>query len=185
MFEDKFINLEADLVTKINELVPPAELALEEARTRLANLEEKFQQYRAEYKGFESGKASRTRQIADAVASGQDPESVWQAFREEELRAKEKHEIANQFEHSHIPHAKRMVERREREVGEAYALARKSILKQYLSEVKAITDELFEVDAAWQRACEAHTAGCGGKLFLPVPYLLKQQLNDHFSKVVL
>lgn len=185
MFEDKFANLEADLVAKINELVPPAELALEEARTRLANLEEKFQQYRAEYKGFEHGKASKTRQVADAVASGQDPEIAWQAFREEELRAKEKHEIANQFEHSHIPHAKRVVEQRKKEVGEAYGQARKIILKQYLPEVKAIMDELFEVDAAWQQACETHSSGCDGKFFLPVPYRLKEQLDDHFSKVVL
>lgn len=185
MFEDKFINLEADLVTKINELVPPAELALEEARTRLANLEEKFQQYRAEYEGFASSKASKARQIAEAVASGQDPDAACQGFHEEELRAKEKHEIANLFESSHIPAAKALVERRRKEVEDAYNQARKTILKQYLPEVKAIIDELFEVDAAWQRTCEAHSSGCGGKFFLPVPYLLKEQLNDHFSKVVL
>lgn len=185
MFEDKFINLEADLVTKINELVPPAELALEEARTRLANLEEKFQQYRAEYEGFASSKASKARQIAEAVASGQDPDAAYQGFHEEELRAKEKHEIANLFESSHIPAAKALVERRRKEVEDAYNQARKTILKQYLPEVKAIIDELFEVDAAWQRTCEAHSSGCGGKFFLPVPYLLKEQLNDHFSKVVL
>jgi vacuolar-type H+-ATPase subunit H len=185
MFEDKFINLEADLVAKINELAPPAELALEEARTRLANLEEKFQQYRAEYEGFASSKGSKARQIAEAVASGADPDAAYQGFHEEELRAKEKLEIADHFERSHIPAARALVERRKKEVEDAYNQARKIILKQYLPEVKAIADELLEIDAAWQRACEAHTGGCGGKFFLPVPYLLKQQLNDHFSKVVL
>ncbi|HAS89030.1 MAG TPA: hypothetical protein DCS48_06955 [Desulfovibrio sp.] len=180
MFEDKFSNVESDLLAKIEEIVNPAIAARDEAQTKLNNLEEKFREYRTAWDNFEWSKKRRIKEIADIAASGGDVDAARQALRDEETEAKEKFEISNVFERTHLPAAKQLLEKRKDEVVNAYRESRKQVHQKYVAEVKLMMDELLAIDENWQAVCNEHVSGTS-LFFLPRPVAFKAQMGYHYE----